>query len=72
MRILCGIRSGSKGVLQGTLLRILFVILYGFYMDSWGSAIEFRRDSKGMDRNEDGHFHLRKDVDGEMGWPPAP
>ena len=36
-------------------------------MDSWGNAIEFRRDSKGIDRNGDDHLHLRKDVDGEMG-----
>jgi hypothetical protein len=31
------------------------------------NSTEFQMDSKGINRNGDGHLHLRKDVDGEMG-----
>ena len=36
-------------------------------MDSAKNSIEIQRDSKGIDGNGDGHLHIRKYVDGEMG-----
>ena len=36
-------------------------------MDSVKNSIEFQRDSKGINGHGDGHLHLRKDVDGEIG-----
>jgi len=36
-------------------------------MDSVKNLIEIEKDSKGIDGNGDGHLHIRKYVDGEMG-----